>query len=72
MRRRTRQDGELANKSTSRHKYRVAAATLPFDGIFTIVGNRASAMSIMLYSCKVNRAGLWRSWERASMAWKRS
>src|ERR1700737_3963806 len=45
MRRRTRQDGELANNSTSSHKCRVAAM-LPFDGIFTIVGNGALAVSI--------------------------
>src|ERR1700741_100015 len=46
MRRRTRQDGELANKSTSRHKYRVVAAVRPFDGIFTIVGKPARVVSI--------------------------
>src|ERR1700722_3366304 len=45
MRRRTRQDEELANKSTSSHKYGVAAP-LPLNRIFTIVGKRARAVSI--------------------------
>src|SRR5271170_6460048 len=34
--------------------------------------NRESTEDMLFSKCTTCRVGLWRSWERASMAWKRS